>query len=35
MDLNEALANKRKEILALWIERTLDSYTSSGFFKRA
>ena len=35
MELSEALANKRKEILALWIERTLDTYTSPGFFKRA
>lgn len=35
MELNDALANKRKEILALWVERTLDSYVSPGFFKRS
>ena len=33
MELTEALANKKKEILTLWIERTLDSYASPGFFK--
>jgi hypothetical protein len=35
MKLIEALKNKEEKILSLWIERTLDSYTSSGFFKRA
>ncbi len=35
MELTHALAAKRKEILGLWIERTLDSYVSSGFFKSA
>jgi len=35
MELSEALANKRKVILALWIERTLDSYKSPGFFKQS
>ena len=35
MELNEALAGKKKDIVALWIERTLDSYTSPGFFKKA
>nr|WP_321465517.1 RsbRD N-terminal domain-containing protein [uncultured Desulfobulbus sp.] len=35
MELKEALGGKKKEILALWIERTLDSYTSPGFFKKA
>jgi hypothetical protein len=35
MELTEALANKKKEILSLWIERTLDSYTSPGFFKKS
>lgn len=35
MDLTEALSNKKKEILDLWIERTLDSYISSGFFKKS
>ena len=35
MELTEALANKKKEILTLWIERTLDSYASPGFFKNS
>jgi hypothetical protein len=35
MELIEALSNKKKEILSSWIERTLDSYTSPGFFKRS
>jgi len=35
MELTEALANKKKEILSLWIERTLDTYTSPGFFKKS
>ena len=35
MELSEALANRKKEILSLWIERTLDSYTAPGFFKSA
>jgi hypothetical protein len=33
MELIEALSNKKKEILSLWIERTLDSYATPGFFK--
>ena len=33
MELIEALSNKKKEILSLWIKRTLDSYTAPGFFK--
>jgi len=33
MELTEALADKKKEILSLWIERTLDSYAAPGFFK--
>jgi len=33
MKLIEVLKNKKKEILAVWVDRTLDSYTSSGFFK--
>jgi len=33
MELIEALSNKKKEILSLWIERTLDSYAAPGFFK--
>jgi hypothetical protein len=35
MELNEALRGKKKEILSLWIERTLDSYSSPGFFKKS
>jgi hypothetical protein len=35
MELNEALLQKKKEILSLWIERTLDSYSSPGFFKKS
>lgn len=35
MNLLEALKNKKEKILSTWVERTLDSYTSSGFFKRS
>ncbi len=35
MNLIEALKNKRKQILSTWVDRTLDSYASSGFFKRS
>lgn len=35
MELSEALTGKKEAILALWTKRTLDSYTSSGFFKQA
>ena len=35
MELNGALTDKKEAILALWTERTLDSYISSGFFKHA
>ncbi|PIE57179.1 MAG: hypothetical protein CSA34_00210 [Desulfobulbus propionicus] len=35
MNLNEMLAEKKKEILSIWIDRTLDSYSSSEFFKRS
>lgn len=35
MELSAALASKKKAILDLWIDRTLDSYTSPGFFKKA
>ncbi|MCL2790169.1 MAG: RsbRD N-terminal domain-containing protein [Desulfobulbus sp.] len=35
MEITEALTSKKKEILSLWIERTLDSYTAPGFFKSA
>lgn len=33
MRLSEALQEKKKQILSIWIDRTLDSYTSSDFFK--
>jgi hypothetical protein len=33
MKLSEALQEKKKQILAVWIDRTLDSYSSSDFFK--
>ncbi len=33
MNLSDALKNKEDKILSLWVERTLDSYISSGFFK--
>ncbi|MDY0391217.1 RsbRD N-terminal domain-containing protein [Desulfobulbus oligotrophicus] len=35
MQLLEALTNKKQEILKCWIDRTLDSYLSPGFFKTA
>lgn len=35
MNLVEALKNKKKQILSTWVDRTLDSYASSGFFKRS
>ncbi|RUM33618.1 MAG: hypothetical protein DSY58_08945 [Desulfobulbus sp.] len=35
MHLSEALKQKRDKILSVWIERTLDSYISSGFFKQS
>lgn len=35
MELSEALSTRKKEILSLWIERTLDSYAAPGFFKTA
>lgn len=35
MQLAEALKQKKDKILSLWIERTLDSYASPGFFKKA
>ncbi len=35
MQLIEALKKKKKEILSTWVDRTLDSYTSSGFFKKS
>jgi len=33
--LLEALENYRDKIITLWVERTLDSYGSSDFFKKA
>ena len=35
MKLIEALKKKKKQLLATWIERTLDSYASPGFFKKS
>ncbi|HBI16103.1 MAG TPA: hypothetical protein DDY20_11410 [Desulfobulbaceae bacterium] len=35
MKLSEALQEKKKQILSIWIDRTLNSYTSSDFFKRS
>jgi len=35
MELIEALKKKQEEILSIWIERTLESYTSSEFFKKS
>ncbi|MFP7753974.1 RsbRD N-terminal domain-containing protein [Thermodesulfobacteriota bacterium B35] len=35
MNLIETLKSKRKQILSTWVDRTLDSYVSSGFFKRS
>ncbi|MCI5144510.1 MAG: hypothetical protein D3923_03065 [Candidatus Electrothrix sp. AR3] len=35
MNVPEALKSKETKILSIWTERTLDSYTSSGFFKQS
>lgn len=35
MEIHEALSAKKKEIVGLWIDRTLDSYSSPGFFKKS
>jgi RsbT co-antagonist protein rsbRD N-terminal domain len=35
MNLSEALQEKKKQILSIWIDRTLDSYISSDFFKHS
>jgi hypothetical protein len=35
MKLSEILLGKKDKILSVWINRTLDSYSSSGFFKKA
>ncbi|NOQ46457.1 MAG: hypothetical protein GQ559_07270 [Desulfobulbaceae bacterium] len=35
MNLTETLKKKKKQILATWIERTLDTYAAPGFFKKS
>lgn len=35
MELAGVLVAKQKQILELWTERTLDSYTTPGFFKKS
>jgi hypothetical protein len=35
MKLSELLHDKKDKILSIWIDRTLDSYSSSGFFKKS
>lgn len=35
MNLSETLQEKKKQIRSIWVERTLDSYSSSGFFKKS
>jgi hypothetical protein len=35
MNLSEALQKKKKKILEVWVERTLDTYKSSSFFKKS
>jgi hypothetical protein len=35
MNVAEALNHKEEAILSLWIERTLDTYTASDFFKNS
>lgn len=35
MKLSDALQDKKKKILSVWIDRTLDTYGSSAFFKQA
>lgn len=35
MNLSETLQEKKKQIQDVWAERTLDSYISSGFFKKS
>jgi len=35
MNLSETLQEKKKQIKTVWADRTLDSYTSSGFFKKS
>ncbi len=33
MNISQALKSRENKILSVWTERTLDSYTSAGFFK--
>ena len=35
MNLSETLQEKKQQIQSVWADRTLDSYTSSGFFKKS
>lgn len=35
MELTEAFEKKEKKIMASWIDKTLDSYVSPGFFKQS
>lgn len=35
MKLSDILQDKKDKILSIWIDRTLNSYTSSGFFKKS
>ena len=35
MNLSETLQEKKKQIQTIWLDRTLDSYTSPGFFKKS
>jgi len=35
MNLSDILQENKKQIVSIWIDRTLDSYTSSGFFKKS
>ena len=35
MNLNETLQEKKKQIQTIWIDRTLDSYSSPEFFKKS
>ena len=35
MNLSETLQEQKKQIQTIWVDRTLDSYTSSGFFKKS
>ena len=35
MNLSETLQEQKKQIQTIWVDRTLDSYNSSGFFKKS